>query len=60
VPDEAALKAVAEHLSFRDDIAFKRIEEPDAPFNGALMAIGVYPERKEVVRRYLSSLPLLK
>lgn len=34
--------------------------EPDAPFNGALMAIGVVPDRKEVLHKHLSTLPRLR
>lgn len=41
-------------------IGFTRIHEPDAPHDGALMALGLHPRRKEEVRRYLSNLPLLK
>jgi hypothetical protein len=59
VPNEGALKAVAARLELAQ-VPCKRIEEPDAPFNGALMAVGCMPGRKEVLRRYLSSLPLLK
>lgn len=59
VSDEAALRAVAERLG-RADIAFVRVEEPDAPYLGQLMAIGVRPAKKEVVRRALASLPLLR
>lgn len=36
------------------------IFEPDAPFDGALMAIGIRPCRREEVRRLLSSLPLVR
>ena len=41
-------------------VDFVRIVEPDAPYYGALMVLGLRPRRKEEVRRYLSSLPLLK
>ncbi len=58
-PDEAALHAVAVRLEAAG-ISFVRIEEPDAPYLGQLMALGVRPGRKEVVGRPLSSLPLLK
>lgn len=37
-----------------------RIEETDRPYEGALMAIGVVPGRKEVLRKHLSSVPLLR
>lgn len=59
VPDEMALRGVAVRLA-RAGIEFVRIEEPDAPYDGALMALGVVPGRKEVLRRSLSSLPLLR
>lgn len=59
VPDELALHRVAKRLEAAG-IEFVRINEPDAPYAGALMSIGVRPARKEVVRRALSSLPLLR
>lgn len=43
-----------------DRLAFVPIYEPDAPYHGALMAIGVVPARKEALRRHLSSIPMLK
>lgn len=55
----AVLTSVQSRLA-RADIAHVAIREPDAPWNGALMAIGVAPGRKEVLRKFLSSLPLLK
>ena len=58
-PSELELHRVAKRLE-ADGLPFVRINEPDAPWGGALMAIGVRPARKEVVRRSLSSLPLLK
>lgn len=57
VPDEGALKAVAARLQLAG-VKFVRIHEPDR--NNELMAIGLVPAKKEVLRRYLSSLPLLK
>ena len=59
VPDEPALRAVAVRLELAG-VAFVRVVEPDAPHNGALMALGLVPGRKEVLRRYVSSLPLLR
>lgn len=59
VPGELELESVATRLKAAG-IQFVRIEEPDAPFHGALMALGLRPARKEVLRRALSSLPLLK
>ena len=59
VPDEDALKAVAARLELAR-VPIKRIIECDAPYTDQLMAIGCVPGQKEVLRRYLSSLPLLK
>ena len=59
VPDESALKAVAARLELAR-VPCKRIEETDPPFTGQLMAIGCAPGKKEVLRRSLSSLPLLR
>lgn len=59
VPDEAAMMAVAARL-LRAKVPFTPIFEPDPPYQGALMAIGVRPARKEALKRHLSSLPLLK
>jgi hypothetical protein len=56
---EATLVAVKDRL-VRAGIAHVAIREPDAPWNGALMAVGLAPGRKEVLRKLLSSLPLLK
>jgi hypothetical protein len=59
VPSELELRAVAEKLSSKG-IMFVEIHEPDPPYNGALMALGLVPRRKEEIFRLLSSLPLLK
>jgi len=59
VPDEAALAALKERLE-RAKIAHVAIREPDAPWNDALMALGLVPGRKEVLKKHLSMLPLLK
>lgn len=59
VPSELALQAVAARLT-RAGVPFVPITEPDAPYAGALMAVGVVPARKEVLRRHLSDLPLVK
>jgi hypothetical protein len=59
VPDESALKAVAARLKLAA-VGHVLVVEPDAPFNGALMAIGLVPGPREVIRRLLSSLPLLR
>lgn len=57
--DELHLSLVAERLEGAG-IAIVRVREPDAPYQGALMAVGVRPVRKEVVRRHVSELPLLR
>jgi hypothetical protein len=59
VPNEEALCALADRLE-RDGVKLVRINEPDPPWNGALMAIGIRPGRKEVLRQHLSSIPLLR
>ena len=59
VPDEPTLAVLAKRLE-KFGIAHVTIREPDAPWNGALMAIGLVPARKEALKRHLSSLPLLK
>jgi len=60
VPNEAALLLIEERLC-AFGIVHKAIREPDPPWCGALMAIGVVPvvDRKPV-RRALGQLPLLK
>jgi hypothetical protein len=59
VPDEAALTREADRLEARG-VRLVRIHEPDAPFDGQFMALGLEPARREALRRHLSSLPLLK
>jgi hypothetical protein len=58
-PDEVSLARLAMQLR-RAGVKFSMIREPDAPFGGALMALGLEPGRKEELRRHLSSLPLLR
>jgi hypothetical protein len=59
VPGEAELLALAQRL---EDAGLRpvRIVETDGAHSGQLMAIGLPPGRKAVLRRHLSSLPLLK
>lgn len=59
VPDRHALMAEAYRLT-KAGLPFTPIFEPDAPHCGDLMAIGLRPGPREVLRRHLSSLPLLK
>lgn len=59
VPDEASLLKEAKRLRARG-VAHVEIYEPDAPYCGAITAIGLRPGRKEDLRRHLSHLPLLR
>lgn len=61
VRDEAALLLVEDRLRFYD-IPHRAIREPDAPWCGQLMAIGVVPMARDerTLRRVLQRLPLLK
>jgi hypothetical protein len=36
------------------------VHEPDAPWHGALMAIGMVPSPRVLVRRYVAHLPLVR
>ena len=56
---EMELEEIARRLTLAG-VRHVQIHEPDAPFHGALMAIGLAPARKEVMRQHLSSLPLLR
>ena len=57
VPDEPTLRREAIRLRARG-VWIKEIYEPD--LGGSLTAIGLAPARKEVLRRHLSCLPLLR
>lgn len=59
VPDEAALQQLADEL-YVNAVPHVVIVETDGPHAGQAMAIGLRPGRKEVLRRSLSSLPLLR
>jgi len=41
-------------------VPHRSIRENDPPWNGALLAIGICPQLKKEVKRFVSSLPLLK
>ncbi len=59
VKSEAELAAVERKLQ-KAGVPHVAIREPDAPWNGALTAIGLVPTRdRDGARRILSSLPLL-
>jgi hypothetical protein len=59
VPNEEALLKLSRKLTF-NKVTFVEIHEPEPPHNGALMALGVVPGRKEELYRLMSSLPLLR
>jgi len=59
VPDEPSLRSLRTRLEAAS-ARFVSILEEDAPYTGQLMALGFMPVRKEVLRRLLSALPLLK
>lgn len=56
-PDELAalVRALAQAR-----IGHVAIHEPDEPWRGALMAIGVVPSSRERVRRFVAHLPLVR
>jgi peptidyl-tRNA hydrolase len=41
-------------------VRFSAIRESDPPHQGELLALGIEPQRKSLVRRHVSSLPLLR
>jgi len=57
--DEAELRVLAKRFQ-EAGIHCHHINEPDEPYNGQLMAIGLPPAYKSSYRRYLSNLPLIK
>lgn len=61
VRDEAALLLVEDRLRFHE-VPHRAIREPDPPWCGQLMAIGVVPMVRDDrdLRRVLQRLPLLK
>jgi hypothetical protein len=59
VPDEPALKALADHLESLG-VPIHRVEEATGKYAGQLMALGVEPGPKSERGRHLSHLPLLK
>lgn len=58
VDDELALRELALKL-FMAGITHKMILEPDAPWNGQLMAIGVCPAPRKKIKKYFKGLKLL-
>lgn len=57
--DEATLESIADRLD-REGVEFTRIHEPDEPYCGQLMALGLSPRKRSRIAPILSSLPLLK
>lgn len=59
VAGEEALERLFARLA-RAQVAYRAIREPEAPWNGALMAIGVVPAPKSTLRKVLSDVPLYR
>ncbi len=59
VADENELLELEQAL-FVAGISVHPVREPDAPYNGALMAIGIPPQPRTHIRNYLRHLPLLR
>jgi hypothetical protein len=53
-PNEQALLELEQRLIF-EQIPHAAFREPDAPYNGQLMSIGIAPCDRRIVRRYLRS-----
>ncbi len=58
-PNEAKLLAL-ERVLIDAGIPHTAVREPDEPWNGQLMAIGIRPGPRDTVRKLLSNLPLLR
>ena len=59
VPDEQSLLSVEAKLA-QHGLDFKSVREPDAPWNGQLMAIGIRPQPRKKLKKLLANLPLYK
>jgi hypothetical protein len=59
VADQAALELEASRLVGRG-VELVQIREPDAPYDGALMALGLRPGLRSALRRHLANLPLFR
>jgi len=58
-PNAESLEQLEQKLTFAQ-IAHSAFREPDPPFNGALMAIGINPvEDRRMVRRFIKGFPLV-
>jgi len=56
---EIQLLALEKRL-ISQDIPHAAIREPDAPWDGQLMAIGIAPCDRDLIRKEVSQLPLIK
>jgi peptidyl-tRNA hydrolase len=59
VDSEQHLKEEEERLS-REGVVFSAVREPDPPYNGQLMAIGVRPNERRNLEKYFEHLKLLR
>lgn len=57
--NEGELRALSDRLKAAG-VAHHRVHEPDEPWNGQLMALGLEPNYKSRFKKYLSNLPLIK
>lgn len=57
--DELHLALEAERLE-SEGVSIVRVRESDGAFSGQLTAVGLKPGWKEVLKRHVSSLPLLR
>lgn len=59
-PDEATLRAHADRLSALSPTPIHTVIEDCGPYAGQMMAIGLAPAPRSKLRRWISSVPLLK
>ena len=57
--DEAHLALEADRLEAKG-IALVRVREPDAPYLGAMTAVGIRPGRREAIGPHVRHIPRLK
>lgn len=57
--NEAAIKDAVKYLEI-EQLPYVVVTEPDPPYNGAFMAIGVVPDDGDELRSYFSSFQCLK
>lgn len=43
-----------------DAVPYEPIREPDDPYNGQLLAIGIFPGEKEILQKYVSTFRLAR